>query len=127
VFPLRFQRCERDSPAVNRTGASHLDPEWINKGNPLPHGFAPRPLDGFTLGGKKPQIAHRATNPSRGHRRLVARAGDETSPPTWLGHSPLVAATHDLRTRDAHFEEAIRGMPRVGEAEAQAAPIRATA
>ena len=48
-------------------------------------------------------------NPSRGHRRLVARAGDETSPPAWLGHSPLVAATHDLRTRDAHFEEAIRG------------------
>jgi len=47
--------------------------------------------------------------------------------PTWLGHSPLVAAEHYLQTRDAHFEVAIRGMPRVGEAEAQAAPIRARA
>ncbi len=45
----------------------------------------------------------------------------------WLGHSPLVAAKHYLQTRDAHFEVAIRGMPRVGEAEAQAAPIRAKA
>ena len=45
----------------------------------------------------------------------------------WLGHSPLVAAKHYLQTRDAHFELAIRGMPRVGEAEAQAAPVRATA
>jgi hypothetical protein len=32
-----------------------------------------------------------------------------------------------LQTRDARFEVAIRGMPRVGEAEVQAAPIRATA
>lgn len=45
----------------------------------------------------------------------------------WLGHSPLVAAKHYLQTRDAHFEVAIRGMPRVGEPEAQAAPVRATA
>jgi hypothetical protein len=45
----------------------------------------------------------------------------------WLGHSPLVAAKHDLQTRDAHFEVAIRGGARVGEAEAQAAAIRATA
>ena len=45
----------------------------------------------------------------------------------WLGHSPLVAAKHDLQTRDAHFEVAIRGMPRVGEAGAHTAPIRATA
>jgi hypothetical protein len=37
----------------------------------------------------------------------------------WLGHSPLVAAKHYLQTRDAHFEVAIRGMPRVGKAEAQ--------
>jgi hypothetical protein len=48
----------------------------------------------------------------------------------WLGHSPLVAAKHDLqslmRLTDAHFEVAIRGMARVGEAEAQAAPIGAT-
>ncbi len=29
-----------------------------------------------------------------------------------LGHSPLVAAKHYLPTRDAHFEEAIRGMAR---------------
>ncbi len=43
------------------------------------------------------------------------------------GHSPLVAAKHYLQTRDAHFEVAIRGMPRVGEAEVQAAPVRATA
>ncbi len=27
----------------------------------------------------------------------------------WLGHSPLVAAKHDLQTRDAYFEVAIRG------------------
>ena len=45
----------------------------------------------------------------------------------WLGHSPLVAAKHSLQTRDAHFEVAIRGGARVGEAEAQAAAIRATA
>ena len=45
----------------------------------------------------------------------------------WLGHSPLVAAKHYRQTRDAHFEVAIRGMPRVGEAEAHAAPVRATA
>ena len=31
----------------------------------------------------------------------------------WLGHSPLVAAKHDLQTRDAHFEVAIRGGARV--------------
>ena len=53
---------------------------------------------------------------------MVAR--HETS---WLGQSPLVAAKLHLPTRDAHFEVAIRGMPRVGEAEAQAAPVRATA
>jgi hypothetical protein len=45
----------------------------------------------------------------------------------WLGPGPLVAARHHLQTRDAHFEVAIRGMPRVGEAEAHAAPVRATA
>lgn len=45
----------------------------------------------------------------------------------WLGHRPLMAAKHSLPTRDAHFEGASRGFPRVGEAEAQAAPIRATA
>ena len=44
----------------------------------------------------------------------------------WLGHSPLVATKHSPQTRDAHFEVAIRGMPHVGEADAQAAPIRAT-
>jgi hypothetical protein len=27
------------------------------------------------------------------------------------GHGPLVAAKHYLRTRDAHFEVAIRGIP----------------
>jgi hypothetical protein len=47
-------------------------------------------------------------------------------PTVWPGHSPPVAAKHDLQTlmrlADAHFEVAIRGMPRVGEAEAQAAP-----
>jgi hypothetical protein len=36
----------------------------------------------------------------------------------WLGHSPLVAANHDLQPLDAQFEVAIRGMPRAGEAEA---------
>ena len=46
---------------------------------------------------------------------------------TWLGHSPLEAAKHYLQTWDAHFEVATRGMPRVGEAEAYAAPVRATA
>ena len=45
----------------------------------------------------------------------------------WLGHSPLVAAKHYLQTRGAHFEVAIGGMRRVGEAEVQGAPIRATA
>ncbi len=44
----------------------------------------------------------------------------------WLGHSPLVAAKHYLQTRDAHFEVAIRGKPRAGEAEVQAGPVRAT-
>lgn len=45
----------------------------------------------------------------------------------WLVHSPLVAVRHYLQTRDAHFEVAIRGGARVGEAEAQAATVRATA
>jgi hypothetical protein len=58
----------------------------------------------------------------------MALAAHVVAPPEapWLGHSPLVAAKHCLQTRDAHFEVAIRGMPRVGEAEAQAARIRAT-
>ncbi len=42
----------------------------------------------------------------------------------WLGHSPLVAAKHWLQTRDAHFEVAIRGVPRVGAADLQAASMR---
>ena len=28
----------------------------------------------------------------------------------WLGHSALVAAKHDLQTRDAHFEIATNGL-----------------
>jgi hypothetical protein len=44
-----------------------------------------------------------------------------------LGHSPLVAAKHDLQTRDARFEVAIRGMARVGDPEPHAPPARATA
>ncbi len=70
-------------------------------------------------------------------RHLRHRLGPSSSPAlpahvvahaqaSWLGHSPLVAAKHYLQTRDAHFEVAIRGTPRVGETEAQAAPIRAT-
>jgi hypothetical protein len=43
------------------------------------------------------------------------------------GLNAIIGHQTDLRVRDAHFEVAIRGMPRVGEAEAQAAPIRATA
>jgi hypothetical protein len=58
VFPLGFQQCEKDGLAVDRTGASHRDPEWISTGVTPPHGFAPQPLDGFTRGGKKPQIAY---------------------------------------------------------------------
>jgi integrase len=46
---------------------------------------------------------------------------------SWLGHSPLVAAKHDLQTRDAHFEVAIRGLARVGDPERQVPPARATA
>jgi hypothetical protein len=44
-----------------------------------------------------------------------------------LGHSPLVAAKHDLQTRDARFEVALRGMARVGDPEPHAPPARATA
>lgn len=55
-------------------------------------------------------------------RQVVAETGA-----SWLGHSPLVAARHGPQMRDARFEVVIRGMPRVGEAEARAAPVRATA
>ncbi len=64
---------------------------------------------------------------------MRASCATDWAPPEapWLGHSPLVAAKHDLQTMirltDAHFEVAIRGMARVGDAEAQAAPIRASA
>ena len=44
----------------------------------------------------------------------------------WLGHSPLVAAKHDLQTRDAHFEVAIRGGARVGSGVMEQ-PLRTTA
>ena len=97
-----------------------------------------------------PGLTDPTTNLRTTFMKLIARAGYEPCPrlfqnmrascatdwaealpahvvAKWLGHSPLVAAKHYLQTRDAHFEVAIRGMPRVGEAEAQAAPIRATA
>ena len=67
-------------------------------------------------------IVRRELEPSLRPAHVVAR-----HEPSWLGHRPLVAAKHYLQTRDAHFEVAIRGMPRVGEAEAHTAPIRATA
>lgn len=90
--------------------------------------------------------AHKAhVNITHGLRRIIARAGLKRRPrllqnlrascstdwaealpahvfARWLGHSPLVAAKHYLQTRDAHFQVAIRCIPRVGEAEAQAAP-----
>ncbi len=44
----------------------------------------------------------------------------------WLGHSPLVAAKHDLQTRDAHFEVAIRGGARLGSGVIEQ-PLRTTA
>ena len=90
-----------------------------------------------------PRLTDPTTNPRTAFMKLIARAGYEPQFETWaealpahvvalpntswLGHSPLVAAKHYLQTRDAHFEVAIRGMPRVGEAEAHAAPVRATA
>ena len=97
-----------------------------------------------------PRLTDPTTNLRTTFMKLIARAGYEPWPrlfhnmrascatdwaealpahvvAKWLGHSPLVAAKHYLQTRDAHFEVAIRGMPRVGEAEAQAAAIRATA
>ena len=90
-----------------------------------------------------PRLTDPTTNPRTAFMKLIARAVYEPQFETWaealpahvvalpntswLGHSPLVAAKHYLQTRDAHFEVAIRGMPRVGEAEAHAAPVRATA
>ena len=49
---------------------------------------------------------------------------------SWLGHSPLVAAKHDLQTlmrlADAHFEVAIRGGARLGSGVMEQ-PLRTTA
>jgi hypothetical protein len=57
IAPARDSFQNESGPAVDQTGASHRDPEWISTGITPQHGFAPRPLDGLTQGGKKPHIA----------------------------------------------------------------------
>jgi len=79
-----------------------------------------------------PRVADASINLRTHAQRIIGRAGEKTWPRLfhnlrascatdwcetfpnhvaagWLGHSPMIAASHYLQTRDAHFDLAIRG------------------